>query len=145
MCIDFIDDVRPTMSELSYHGIDSVAYYGEVDIRSINESFDRLNGDVNVMVATTVFGVDISKPNILHIFRYDVPEKLGSRTWTCGQKWKPIKLGQPFFLRCNKDTKHGNVWIKGHLNNQKHWSRILNEYSESWKYVMSNQYQRVCL
>jgi superfamily II DNA helicase RecQ len=32
--IDFIDDVGPIMSELSNHGIDSVAYYREMDIRS---------------------------------------------------------------------------------------------------------------
>ena len=37
---DFIDDVGPIMSELSNHGIDSVACYGEMDIRSRNESFD---------------------------------------------------------------------------------------------------------
>ena len=38
---DFIDDVGPIMSELSNYGINSVAYYGEMDIRSRNESFDR--------------------------------------------------------------------------------------------------------
>ena len=67
------------MSELSDHGIDSVAYYGEMDIRSRNESFGRWrNGDVNVMVATSAFGMGINKPSIRHIFRYGVPENICS-------------------------------------------------------------------
>ena len=76
---DFIDDVGPIMSELSNYGIDSVAYYGEMDIRSRNESFDRWrNGDVSVMVATSAFGMGINKPNIRHIIRYGVPENICS-------------------------------------------------------------------
>ena len=46
------------------------------------------------------------------------------------------------------NIEHGGAWIKGHLNNQEHCSRILNEFSESWKYVMSdvvNQCQRSSL
>ena len=31
---DFIDSVGPIMNELSSHGIDSVAYYGEMDVKS---------------------------------------------------------------------------------------------------------------
>ena len=38
---DFIDDVGPIMSKLNEEGIESVAYYGEMDIRSRNESYTR--------------------------------------------------------------------------------------------------------
>ena len=76
---DFIDDVGPIMSELSTYGIDSVAYYGEMDIRSRNESFDRWrNGDVSVMVVISAFGIGINKPNIRHIIHYGVPENICS-------------------------------------------------------------------
>ena len=65
---DFIDDVGHIMSELSNYGIDSVVYYGEMNIRSRNESFERWrNGDVNVVVVTSAFGMGINKPNIRHI------------------------------------------------------------------------------
>ena len=40
------------------------------------------------------------------------------------------------------------TWIKGHLFNQDHCSKILHEFSESWKYVMSdivNQCRRSAL
>jgi len=34
------------------------------------------SGNVNVMVATTAFGMGINKPDIRHIVRYGVPESL---------------------------------------------------------------------
>ena len=50
-----------------------------MDIRSRNESFDGWrNGHVNVMVATSAFGMGINKPNICHIIRYGVPENICS-------------------------------------------------------------------
>lgn len=67
------------MSKLEEHGIDSVPYYGEVDPKSQTESYMRWkSGDVNVMVATTAFGMSI---NTRHIVRYGVPV-VGSGVWT---------------------------------------------------------------
>ena len=65
---DFIDDVGPIMSKLNEEGIESVAYYGEMDIRSRNESYTRWrNGEVNVIVATSAFSMGINKPDIRHV------------------------------------------------------------------------------
>ena len=48
---DFIYDVGPIMNALHSHGLDSVAYYGEMDAKSRRESYDRWrNGDTNIMV-----------------------------------------------------------------------------------------------
>ena len=53
---DFIDSVGPVMNELSCHGIDSVAYCGEMDVKSRNESYRKWhNGEARVMVATSAF------------------------------------------------------------------------------------------
>lgn len=81
---DFIEDVGLIMSELSSLGIDSVAYYGEMDVKSRNESFHQWKtGQVNVMVATSAFGMGINKSNIRHIIRYGVPEicAVGPKNW----------------------------------------------------------------
>ena len=146
---DFIDDVGPIMSELSNHGIDSVAYYGEMDIRSRNESFDRWrNGDVNVMVATSAFGMGINKPNIRHIIRYGVPENMCSWAQELGRAGRDGNPAKETIFYSATNIEHGNAWIKEHLSHQEHCSRILKEFSESWKYVMSdvvNQCRRVCL
>ena len=67
---DFIDDVGPIMSKLSEERIESVAYYGEMDVKSRNESYMRWrSGEVKVMVATSAFGMGINKLDIRHIIR----------------------------------------------------------------------------
>ena len=79
---DFINSVGPIMSELSALDVDSVAYYGEMDVKSRSESYHRWkNGEVNVMVATSAFGMGIDKSDIKHIVRLGVPEnvQLGTR------------------------------------------------------------------
>ena len=48
---DFINSVGPIVSELSELGIESVAYYGEMDTKSRNESYSNWKtGKVSVMV-----------------------------------------------------------------------------------------------
>ena len=74
---DFIDNVGLIMSELGDKGIDSVAYYGEMDIKSRSDSFEKWkSGEIKVMVATSAFGMGINKPDIRHIIRYGVPENV---------------------------------------------------------------------
>ena len=65
------------MSKLAEHGIHSVVYHGETDPKSWTESYMKWkSGNVNIMVATTAFGMGINKPDIRHIVRYGVPESL---------------------------------------------------------------------
>ena len=74
---DFINSVGPIMSELSAFNVDSVAYYGEMDVKSRNESYHKWkDGEVNVMVATSAFGMGIDKSDIKHIIRLGVPENV---------------------------------------------------------------------
>ena len=76
---DFINSVGPIMSELSALNVDLVAYYGEMDVKSRSESYHKWkNGEVNVMVATSVFGMGIDKSDIKHIIRLGVPENMCS-------------------------------------------------------------------
>ena len=69
----------PTVSELSVLGIESVACYGEMDMKSRNESYSNWKtGKVSVMVATSPFGMGIHKPDIEHIVMFGVPENICS-------------------------------------------------------------------
>jgi len=66
---DFFDNVGPIMNELNSHGIDSVAYYGEMDVKSQNESYRKWrNGEVMVMIATSAFGMGLNKRDIRQLF-----------------------------------------------------------------------------
>ena len=81
---DFIDDVGPNMNALHSHGLDSVAYYGEMDTKSRTESYEKWrSGESNIMVAICVFGMGIKKADIRLIIRFGVPENVwvGTRNW----------------------------------------------------------------
>ena len=73
---DFIGDAGPIMNKLSDEVIESRAYYGEMEVKSRNERWR--SGEIKVMVATSVFGMGINKPesDIRHIIRFGVLENL---------------------------------------------------------------------
>jgi len=104
---DFIRHVGPIMSKLEEHGIDSVAYYGEMDPKSRTESYMRWkSGDVNVMVATTAFGMGINKPNIRHIVRYGVPKSLCSWSQEFGHGGRDSAGATAIILYSMANTDH---------------------------------------
>ena len=136
---DFIDDVGLIISELSELGINSVAYYGEMDIKSRHESFCQWkSGKVNVMVATSAFGMGINKSDIRHIIRYGVPENICSWAQELGRAGRDGHPAKATIFYSLSNTSHAGAWIKGQLHNHDHCQRILTEFSDSWKYVMAD-------
>ena len=136
---DFIDSVGPIMNELSSHGIDSVAYYGEMDVKSRTESYRKWrNGEVMVMVATSAFGMGINKPDIRHIIRYGVPENMCSWAQELGRAGRDGLPSRATIFYSMSHTEHAGAWIKGNLRNIPYCSRILEEFSNSWTYVMAD-------
>lgn len=50
---DFIDNIGPIVSELNEFNIECVAYHGEMDLKSRNESYFKWrSGEIKVMVAS---------------------------------------------------------------------------------------------
>ncbi len=137
---DFISHVGPIMSKLAEHGIDSVAYYGEMDPRSRTESYMKWkNGEVSVMVATTAFGMGINKPDIRHIVRYGVPESLCTWAQEFGRGGRDGGGATATILYSMANTDHGMAWIREHVkSNPTYCKRVLSEFSRSWKFVMAH-------
>ena len=136
---DFIDDVGPIMNKLSDEGIESCAYYGEMDVKSRNESYTRWrSGEIKVMVATSAFGMGINKPDIRHIIRFGVPENLCSWAQELGRAGRDGHPAKATIFYANSHTEHAGAWIKGKISDSTTCQRILNEFSESWKYVTSD-------
>ena len=82
---EFISDIGPIVSKLEEHGINSVAYYGELDQKSRYDSYMKWKTDkVKVMAATSAFGMGIDKQDIRHIVRYGRYRKacvIGLKSW----------------------------------------------------------------
>ena len=136
---DFIDDVGPIMNALHSHGLDSVAYYGEMDAKSRRESYDKWrSGETNIMVATSAFGMGINKANIRHIIRFGVPENMcgwAQEIGRAGRDGKPA-TATIFYQQCH--IEHAGTWIRGSLSDIAHCQKVLDEFSQSWKYVTSD-------
>ena len=133
---DFIKTVGPIMSALSGCGIDSVGYTGEMDIKSRHESYQRWRKrDVNVMVA---FGMGIDKSDIQHIVRRGVPESMCSWAQELGRAGRGGQLAKATIFYSMSDIDHAGAWIRGHLHNFTHCSRVLDGFSDSWQYTMSH-------
>ena len=45
---------------------------------------------------------------------------------------------QATILYCMSDTEHAGAWIKGSLSNSSYCSRVLQKFSNFWKYVMAD-------
>ena len=135
---DFIDSVGPIMSELNKYGLDSVAYYGEMDAKSRNESYHKWrNGEVNIMVATSAFGMGVNKSNIRNIIRYGVPENVCAWAQELGRAGRDGKPSKATIFYTMSDIEHAGAWIKGRINTI-HSDQVLKGFSQSWKYVLSH-------
>ena len=140
---DFIDDIGPIVSELNECSIDCVAYHGEMDIKSRNDSYTKWrNGDIKVMVATSAFGMGIDKANIRIIIRYGVPENMCSWAQEFGRAGRDGQPSKAYIFYHTSNVEHASAWIKGNLQNHQHCQRILREFSSSWKYVTSHLVHR---
>ena len=92
--------------------MESVAYYGEMDIKSRNESYMRWrNGEVNVIVATSAFGMGINKPDIRHVIRFGVPENLCSWAQQLGRAGRDGHPAKATIFYADSHIEHAGAWI----------------------------------
>lgn len=140
---DFIDSIGPIMNHLNSYGLDSVAYYGEMDAKSRKESYQRWrSGDVHIMVATSAFGMGVNKANIRNIIRYGVPENVCSWAQELGRAGRDGNPSKATIFYTMSNTEHASAWIRGKINDHSHCSEVLEEFSQSWKYTMSHLAQK---
>ena len=98
--------------------IDSVAYYGEMDAKSRNESYTNWKtGKVSVMVATCAFGMGIDKPDIQHIIRLGVPENICSWAQELGRAGRDGRSATATIFYSMSDIDHGGAWVREHIHN----------------------------
>ena len=90
------------------------------------------------MVATSAFGMGINKPDIRHIVRYGVPKNMRSWAQELGRAGRDGLPSRATIFYSMSHTEHAGAWIKGNLRNIPYCSRILQEFSKSWTYVMAD-------
>ena len=110
---DFINGVGSIMNELSAFNVDSFTYYGEMDVKSRNESYHKWKDrEVNVMVATSAFGMGIDKSDIKYIIRLGVPENMCSWAQELGQAGRGGENATTTIYYSASDIDHAGMWIR---------------------------------
>jgi superfamily II DNA helicase RecQ len=108
-------------------------------IKSRNESYHRWkNGEINVMVATSAFGMGIDKSDIKHIVRLGVPENMCSWAQELGRAGRGGDNATATIFYSTSDIDHAGTWIRDHVHNFDYCNSILKEFGNAWKYVTSH-------
>ena len=122
---DFVNDIGPIMSKLEEQGISSVAHYGELDAKSIYESYMKWKTDeVKVMVATSAFVMGIDKHNIRHIVGYGVPENLCSWAQELGRGGRDGQPATATIFYSMSNISHAMAWLREHRTLRVHFEGI---------------------
>lgn len=135
--IDF--NIGPIVYQLYNLGAETVAYHGEMDAKSRDVSYRRWkSGDIKIMVATTAFGMGIDKEDIRHVVCYGVPENLCGWAQELGCAGRDGKLSTVTIVYSSSNINHASAWIKQHHGNREYCKRVLKQFGESWKFVLSH-------
>ena len=133
---DFIVDVGKIISGFESIGISSIGYHGEMDVSSRENAYMQWkSNNVQVIVATKAFGMDIDKADIRHVIRNGVPESMASWAQELRRGGRDGEQAQATILYRSTDISHANAWVLKNLSNKARCNYILGCFLESWKYV----------
>lgn len=98
---------------LNHAGIKSCKYHGKMDQAEKDKSFTDFMGDkVDVIVATTAFGMGIDKPDVRIVINYDVPYSLEDYYQQTGRAGRDGKDSKVYCLYDKSTILKNAVWLK---------------------------------
>lgn len=99
---------------LRKNGLKSTFYHAGINISQKNERQEKwMNDEVNIINATTAFGMGINKANVRWVFHYDIPESLENYFQETGRSGRDGNNANTFLIYNKEDLDR---FKKTHLN-----------------------------
>ena len=111
-------------------GIDAVAYHGKMDPLKKHASQDAfMNGDADVIVATTAFGMGIDKDDVGLIIHYNISSSLEDYVQEAGRAGRNPQMNAECFILFNEND------LDKHFQYLNETKLSINEIKQIWKAV----------
>ena len=94
---------------LSKDGFDAKPYHGKMDIKEKTENQnDFIAGDVQIMVATSAFGMGVDKKDVGMVIHYDISDSLENYVQEAGRAGRDENISADCFMLFNEEdlNKH---------------------------------------
>lgn len=111
-------------------GIDARPYHGKLDIQEKTKSQDAfISGEIQVMVATSAFGMGVDKKDIGMVIHYDISDSLENYVQEAGRAGRDENLSADCYVLFNEDDlgKHFVLLNQTKLN--------IREIQQVWKAI----------
>ena len=106
-------------AKLSRYDFPALAYHGQLDAKVKKEQQDHfIDGDVNIMVATSAFGMGVDKSDVGHVIHYQISDSLENYVQESGRAGRdPAIKAKCHILFDERDLqKHFNLLNSNRLN-----------------------------
>lgn len=125
-------------NKLSGHGFAAVAYHGKMDpkIKIMNQN-TFMSGEVNIIVATTAFGMGVDKNDVYMVIHYDISDSLENYVQEAGRAGRSEEINAECYILFNDDDLNKHFLL---LNESK---LSIKEIQQIWKAIKSVKKEEV--
>jgi ATP-dependent DNA helicase RecQ len=124
--------VEDLAAKLRGDGFSTLPYHGKMDRDArIGNQNKFMKGEVDIMVATSAFGMGVDKENVQTVIHYDLSESLENYIQEAGRAGRSAKIDANCYILFDKNdlNKHFNLYYLARLN--------FKEISQVWRGIKS--------
>jgi ATP-dependent DNA helicase RecQ len=122
--------VEEICEKLNKDGFYAKSYHGKMEAKVKSENQDAfIKGEVNIMVATSAFGMGVDKKDVTRVIHYDISDSLENYIQEAGRAGRDPKLMAECYILYNEDDLNKHFQL---LNQSK---VTIQEIQQVWKSI----------
>lgn len=114
-------------NQLNQDGFSSTFFHGKMDVNDKADNQNKfMSGEVNIMVATTAFGMGVDKDNVKTVIHFDISSSLENYIQEAGRAGRDPILDADCYILFNEDD------LNVHFNQLNQSKLSINEIKQIW-------------